>query len=58
MDSSSFDYIDIAGKSFGVSQSDIDTTKKVLRAIKLPQAFDAKFNEISEAITVLKSDSS
>ena len=40
-----FDYIDIAGKSFGVSQSEIETAKKVLRAIKLPQAFDAKFNE-------------
>lgn len=43
-----FDYIDVAGKSFGVSQTDIDTTKKVLRAIKLPQAFDAKFNETED----------
>ena len=43
-----FDYIDIAGKSFDVSQTDIETTKRVLRAIKLPQAFDAKFNETED----------
>ena len=40
-----FDYIDLAGPSFGVSATDMETTKKVLRAIKLPQVFDAKFNE-------------
>ena len=40
-----FDYIDIAGPAFGVSKTEIENTKKVLRAIKLPQAFDAKFNE-------------
>lgn len=39
------DYLEIAGNAFGVSQADIDTTKKVLRAIKLPCVFDAKFNE-------------
>ena len=39
------DYISIAGPQFGVSESDIETTKKVLRACKLPQAFDARFNE-------------
>lgn len=43
-----FDYIDVAGKSFGVSKTEIETTKKVLRAIKLPQAFDAKFNETED----------
>ena len=40
-----FDYIDIAGNAFNISKSDLETTKRVLRAIKLPQAFDAKFNE-------------
>ena len=39
------DYLSVAGEKFGVSQADIETTKKVLRAVKLPQAFDAKFNE-------------
>ena len=39
------DYLDIAGPKFGVSTSDIETTKRVLRAIKLPRAFDAKFDE-------------
>lgn len=39
------DYLDIAGPKFDVSASDIETTKRVLRAIKLPQAFDAKFDE-------------
>ena len=39
------DYISVAGEKFGVSQSEIETCKKVLRAVKLPQAFDAKFNE-------------
>ena len=39
------DYLTIAGPQCGVSDSEIETTKKVLRACKLPTAFDAKFNE-------------
>ena len=39
------DYLSVAGERFNVSQSDIEVCKKVLRAVKLPQAFDAKFNE-------------
>lgn len=43
-------YLDIAGNSFGVSKEDIETTKRVLRAVKLPQAFDAKFNEATNTL--------
>lgn len=39
------DYLTVAGEKFGVSKTEIETAKKVLRACKLPQAQDAKFNE-------------
>lgn len=44
------DYLTIAGPQFGVSESEIATAKKVLRACKLPQAFDAKYNEQTDKI--------
>ena len=44
------DYLTIAGPQYGVSEAEIETAKKVLRACKLPQAFDAKFNEKTQKI--------
>lgn len=44
------DYLDVAAPQFGISQQDLETTKRVLRAVKLPQAFDAKFNETTNEI--------
>lgn len=39
------DYIDAAGERLGVSKNDIEITKRTLNTLRLPQAFDAKFDE-------------
>lgn len=44
------DYIDMAGEKLGVSRNDLEITKRTLRALKLPQAFDAKFNESTNTL--------
>lgn len=39
------DYIGAVADHFGISASDLDTTRKVLRTVGIPKAIDAKFNQ-------------
>ena len=39
------EYLDGVAPSAGITQQELEITKKVLRAAKLPVAFDAKYNE-------------
>jgi len=42
------DYMPIAAEKFNISKDDLETTKRVLRSIGLPQTFDAKVDDTTE----------